>query len=108
MLVGEHDFRAFGASPRAGGATVRRIEQAGWQADSDELRFEVVGNAFLYHMVRRMVSLQVAVGQGKMSIAEMSAYIDPQESEVYVQGLAPAHGLCLVAVEYPAERLATN
>ena len=105
-LIGKHDFRAFGTPPRVGGTTVRVIEKIGWSLKSEELQFEVVGNAFLYHMVRRMVSMQVEIGQGKMNITDLAAFIDPVDPKIYVQGLAPAQGLFLVAVKYPPEKLA--
>ena len=108
MLIGEHDFRAFGTPPRAGGSTIRKIEKTGWKLRSDELQFEVIGNAFLYHMVRRMVTLQIAIGQGKMNILELPTYLDPITPEIYVQGLAPAQGLCLTEVKYPKEKLAID
>jgi len=105
-MLGKHDFRAFGTPPKAGGTTVREIQNAGWSQASNDLMFEVVGNAFLYHMVRRMVSLMVEVGQGKKEVGEILSFLDPQDPEIYVQGLAPAQGLCLTAVNYPSVKLA--
>jgi len=106
LFLGRHDFRAFGTPPKAGGTTVRHILHVGWLTELAGLRFEIVGNAFLYHMVRRIMTLLVAVGQGKKSISDMKQFIDPVDSDIYVQGLAPAQGLCLVAVNYPPEKMA--
>lgn len=112
-LTGTHDYRAFGTPPRANGTTVRTVmdarwHQAQWQQDESCLAFDVVADAFLYHMVRRMVALQAVVGQGKVDLAGLAEYLDPQRlaAGVYVQGLAPAQGLCLMNVEYPPESLA--
>jgi tRNA pseudouridine38-40 synthase len=106
MLVGEHDFCAFGVPPRSGGSAVRSIFQADWQMTPSGLVFDVCGNAFLYHMVRRMVFLLVQVGQGKASLDEVSRHVQPEsvksEGKIpFVQGLAPAHGLVLFEVAYP-------
>src|SRR5574338_631645 len=56
LLHGNHDFAAFGTPPRPGGSTIRTVFQAEWQPQEEGiLWFEVTANAFLYHMVRRMV-----------------------------------------------------
>ena len=78
-----------------------------WQAREDEWHFEVQANAFLYHMVRRLVFVQVAVAQGKISLEAVARSLagqaeGPERSELS-SGLAPAHGLTLVEVTYPVE-----
>jgi len=96
-LRGEHDFAALGSAPQAGGHTVRTLYVARWRAAGDEFVFEVTANAFLYHMVRRMVGLQVKVGQG---LIEPEAVQTALRSKQRVRQLAPAHGLTLIQVEY--------
>lgn len=98
-LLGVHDFSSFGTPHKPGGPTTREVFAASWQQVEDVLVFTVRANAFLYHMVRRMVSSQVEIGWGRGS-PEMfgRAVSSPQEM---IQGLAPAHGLCLVKVSYP-------
>jgi tRNA pseudouridine38-40 synthase len=103
-LVGRHDFAAYGTPPRSGGSTVRTIFEVGWrtagmEAAQDELVFDVRGDAFLYHMVRRLVFIQVAVGQGRLETRALADLLaDPPRFPV--QGLAPAKGLTLVEVTY--------
>ena len=104
-LIGTHDFSAFGSPTTPKGTTVRRVMHAEWtQIGEDEWQFEVQANAFLFRMVRRMVFLQVAVGQGKFpaevivrSLSEQASAGDRSE---LIAGLAPALGLTLVSVEY--------
>jgi tRNA pseudouridine38-40 synthase len=97
-LIGEHDFAAFGSPPKKDGNTVRVVYEAGWQqTESDEFLFSVAAMAFLYHMVRRMVGLQVKVGQG---LAEPDIVQSVLDGRSKVKELAPPQGLCLVAVEY--------
>jgi tRNA pseudouridine38-40 synthase len=101
MLLGTHDFAAFGTPPRTHGTTVRTVFQAGWQEDGSDLVFEITANAFLYHMVRRLVYLQVMVGQGRLEPEAIPQSLQPQGKAPPVKGLAPAQGLRLVEVCYP-------
>jgi tRNA pseudouridine38-40 synthase len=99
QLKGEHDFVAFGSAPIQGGGTVRKVMRANWSKTSeDEFVFEVGANAFLYHMVRRMVGLQVKVGQGLAKPEALQRAVAGRSGKV--RELAPPQGLCLVAVEY--------
>jgi tRNA pseudouridine38-40 synthase len=100
FLIGKHDFAAFGTPPRPGSSSVRTVMKAEWQQQGDEWLFEVQADAFLYRMVRRMVFIQVAAGQGKVS-AEVVADLVAGRQRVASAGLAPAHGLTLVEVTYP-------
>ena len=101
-LIGKHDFSAFGAPPHPGGSTIRNIFASTWTYDENEFVFEILGNAFLYHMVRRLVSLQVEIGQGKRKAQEIIGFLGNMRKEL-VQGLAPAHGLILEEVVYPPD-----
>ncbi|MEX2161511.1 MAG: tRNA pseudouridine(38-40) synthase TruA [Anaerolineales bacterium] len=99
MLRGEHDFAAFGSPPKTGGKTVRKVTRAAWRkTGDDEFVFDVRANAFLYHMVRRMVGLQVKVGQGAAEVADVGRAVSTPAGKV--RELAPPQGLYLVAVEY--------
>jgi tRNA pseudouridine38-40 synthase len=100
-LPGAHDFAAFGAPPRPGGATIREVLEAGWRLAGDELVFEISANAFLYHMVRRLVSFQISIGQGEVRPEALPGCLDREAPEP-VRGLAPPQGLSLVRVLYPA------
>ncbi len=99
VLIGSHDFAALGSPHQPGGSTVRRIDRAAWQKQGNLLVFEITGNAFLYHMVRRIVMALVKIGQGREPARRMSSYLeDPGEPPA--PGLAPARGLTLVKVNY--------
>jgi tRNA pseudouridine38-40 synthase len=114
LLIGTHDFSAFGSPTTPKGTTSRTVSKAVWtQAAEDRTwHFEVHADAFLYRMVRRMVFVQVAVAQGKVpaqAIAEALAKqlpVSPEPSRRakarsgLPSGLAPAHGLTLVEVTY--------
>ncbi len=98
-FTGIHDFRAFGSPPRKNHSTVREIFVNRWTKVSDDrFLFEIEANAFLYHMVRRIVFLQTAYAMGTVSeeaILNAVRYgIDAKP------GLAPARGLRLQRVNY--------
>jgi tRNA pseudouridine38-40 synthase len=102
LFLGTHDFSAFGSPTTPRGGTVRTIMKAEWShLEEDEWHFDVQADAFLYRMVRRLVYIQVAVAQAKVSAeAILSAIEKSASAEKLPAGLAPAHGLTLVEVTY--------
>jgi tRNA pseudouridine38-40 synthase len=103
-LIGSHDFAAFG-KPTCGENTVRHVLQAEWSVEYPEeidgglLVFEITANAFLYHMVRRIVGTLLKVGQGGLATGEVKALLEAKDLAA-TGPPAPACGLCLVRVEY--------
>ena len=114
-LIGSHDFGAFGTSPQTGGNTRRLVLQAGWKQEPPYFVFEIAAQAFLYHMVRRVVFMQVMIASGKLPLEElhqalltgvdMSSRLEHSQkpSDRWVHGLAPARGLILAEVYYEPE-----
>lgn len=98
IWAGTYDFFAFGTPPKPGTSTERTVLDAKWQLFDDEWQFEIKANAFLYHMVRKMVHAQVAVGQGRIEFENLVRAITHQVE--LPSGLAPAQGLTLVEVGY--------
>ncbi len=98
-LIGSHDFAALGNPHQQGGSTVRNINRAAWKKQGDVLVFKIVGNAFLYHMIRRIVIVVVKIGQGKAQPNALKIFL-ANPSGPPSQGLAPANGLSLVEVRY--------
>lgn len=99
-IQGRHNFSAFGSPLRVGGSLVRTVRRAEWTFDAGEALFEICADAFLYRMVRRLVYVQVAVGQGRLNETAITQCLETP-ADCRMQGLAPAHGLTLVKVEYP-------
>jgi tRNA pseudouridine38-40 synthase len=98
LIHGEHDFGGFGSAPVKSGHTRRSVLDASWVKLEKRLWFEIEADAFLYHMVRKLVSTGIEIGHGKSSIEEFSETIENPGRQW--QGLAPAHGLCLTDVRY--------
>jgi len=99
-LIGEYDFSPFGRPTRSGGSTIREIQKASWRRQENRLIFEVTANAFLYHMVRRMVFVQVSVAQDRLAARSISEALANPKGQPIFQGLAPSQGLSLVEVGF--------
>ncbi len=98
QLVGSRDFAALGSPMTPGGSTIREIFSTDWQPQGDGFVFTVSANAFLYRMVRRMVFLQLLVGQGRLTLEAFTEGLERQRS--LPPGLAQPAGLTLVEVRY--------
>ncbi|MBG7609232.1 MAG: tRNA pseudouridine(38-40) synthase TruA [Anaerolineae bacterium] len=99
VFLGIHNFAGFGSPTSPNGSTFRELSLANWYNDADHLIFDVTANAFLYHMVRRLVHVQVAAGQEKMQLDILKKHLQ-FPGEPPLQGLAPSQGLSLVKVHY--------
>jgi len=102
VLVGKHDYAAFGSPTSANGSTVRTVMSARWTGSARERQFEVQADAFLYRMVRRLVFVQVMAAQKRITIEEVRQAVETQTK--LRAGLAPAHGLSLIEVTYPDQQ----
>jgi tRNA pseudouridine38-40 synthase len=105
VIVGEHDYAAFGRPMQPGETTVRRIFVARWQQDGPRFTCTVSGNAFLRGMVRSLVGCMLQVGLGQWPAERLAAVLHGRERAAAAPP-APACGLCLVKVHYdPVEGL---
>ena len=98
-LLGTHDFSAFRAGSCPAATPIRSVRRASWRTEGDLWRFEIEGNAFLQHMVRIIVGTLMEVGRGKRRPADIGEILASRDRR-RAGKTAPAHGLCLVAVEY--------
>jgi tRNA pseudouridine38-40 synthase len=101
LFLGTHDFAAFGNPPQADGSSIRCVTQSDWLKEGEFLVYTVSANAFLYHMVRRMVFLQVAACSGRITHKMLQESLE-RGIEVPLPGIAPAKGLVLMEVSFPA------
>jgi tRNA pseudouridine38-40 synthase len=102
LLLGEHDFAAFGKSPQ-GENTVRTVFQSGWTVEQAQYghlwTYTIEANAFLQHMVRRIVWLHVAAGRSRMSLGAFESLF--RAAQLPSEGsIAPPMGLTLEYVKY--------
>lgn len=98
-ILGYHDFSAFGRAMAKGESTERIVWESKWEmAAGNEHVYEIKANAFLYHMVRRIVFLLVRTGQGRVTLEDLQSAV--LTGKKVLPGLAPANGLTLVKVDY--------
>jgi tRNA pseudouridine38-40 synthase len=114
VLVGEHDFRAFGRSPRDSQpgeqhSCVRLMLAAGCRGDEAAglIYFDFTANGFLTGMVRRLVGTLLLVGKGQLAVDDF-AEILASRNEAHPGASVPACGLCLTQVVYPPEMIIWN
>lgn len=116
-LVGTRDFKCFQA---AGGkeleTTVRTVYSAGISApgnaksgrttsDSEtNIEFEIIGDGFLYNMVRIIAGTLVDIGLGKKNPDELPEIMDSKDRRL-AGHTAPPQGLYLAEVYYENETL---
>jgi tRNA pseudouridine38-40 synthase len=99
-LLGEHDFAAF-CRRKENATTIRAISELSWRREPDGVLVATVqADAFCQAMVRSLIGALLAVGDGRRPVPWPAGLLNRtvRASEVTV---APAHGLTLVAVEYP-------
>jgi tRNA pseudouridine38-40 synthase len=121
---GEHDFTTFAASSGspeedrernmcrtiycsemiAGSPGRARHESLFFDPQSahgaGEWIYVVRGQSFLRHMVRKIVGTLLEVGRGRLQPGEVPSLFELRD-RTRSGPTAPAHGLCLVSVEYP-------
>ncbi|MFI6569985.1 tRNA pseudouridine(38-40) synthase TruA [Nocardia fluminea] len=100
-LLGLHNFAAF-CRRREGATTIRELQRFDWEREGDLLTAYVSADAFCWSMVRSLVGAVLAVGEGRRAPEWTTALLaeTARSSSVTV---APAHGLSLIAVDYPAD-----
>jgi len=98
VLIGEHDFAPF--SSVVGGQTRRRVYKAEVSKMEDLVIFDMEANSFLPHQVRNTVGGLIKVGLGRMKVETFWEVARSGQAGAIVP-TAPAHGLCLMRVNYP-------
>ena len=101
VLVGEHDFSAFRSIECQSKTPVRKVVRIEVQRTGDTVWVEIEANAYLHHMVRNIVGTLLDVQREpdpKAAMARILAGGKRREAGV----TAPAAGLYLWRVEYPA------
>lgn len=102
LLPGEHDFTAFALAGGSHRTPVRRIFAARWETAGTELRLRLFGNGFLRGMVRSLAGTLLEVAQGRRRPADFALLLTGRPRRE-AGPTAPAHGLVLERVFYPAE-----
>ena len=105
ILLQHSNFQSF-AKARADVTNFHcRLDFAYWGYTNDDcLTFHIKANRFLWGMVRTIVGTMVDIGQERLSLDRFEQIILARDRNVAGRA-APANGLYLVEVGYPAEVL---
>lgn len=105
-LVGLHDFAAF-CRPREGATTIRELTRMSWERpatgpDAGLVVATVQADAFCHSMVRALVGMSIAVGEGRRAEAA-PAEVLAGRSRSAAAAVVAARGLVLEEVAYPGD-----
>ncbi len=107
-LIGQHDFAAFSANPdREVETTVRHLFAGTIRNEGVRLQVTVIGDGFLYKMVRSIVGWLIRVGKGDVQ-PEQTDEILASRIRTAAVPTAPPQGLFLWQVFYEANALASG
>ena len=98
-LCGTHDFAAFAASGSVATSTVRTIYRAQVTRSGETVALTVLGDGFLYNMVRIIAGTLMEIGTGKRAPGAIARAIATGDRLALGQ-TAPAKGLTLMRVLY--------
>ncbi len=102
LLIGHHDFSALRARECQAKSPIKTLDAIHISRRDDCIAVDVVARSFLHHMVRNIMGVLTAVGEGKQPVdwvTEVLASKNRDKAGV----TAPPQGLYLVDVRYPAE-----
>jgi len=100
-LLGTQDFSAFRAAECQARSPVRNLMRLELGRTGDFVVLEVTANAFLHHMVRNLAGLLMHIGQGEAEPAFAAEVLAGRDRRL-APATAPANGLYLWRVQYPA------
>ncbi|WP_302226668.1 tRNA pseudouridine(38-40) synthase TruA [Veillonella magna] len=104
LLEGTHDFTSLQGANSTPANPVKTLFRVAIKQNGPHITLHVVGDGFLYHMVRNIAGLLVDVGLGKVEsgrIPELLAAKDRRK----LGKTAPAQGLCLEEIFFDSARL---
>lgn len=100
-LIGEHDFSSFRSSRCEAKTPVRTVEFINIIRQENFIIIDIKANAFLHHMVRNIVGMLLRIGSGSLDENVMQEVLVSKDRRAAFE-TAPATGLYLTQVEYPA------
>ncbi len=98
VLVGRHDFSAFGAAHRQ---PIRTLYGIRIRRQGRLVTIDVTGDAFLRQMVRSIVAALLRAGRGQLVAADLRTALE-SPGRALAGAVVPPQGLCLRRVIYDA------
>ena len=100
-LLGHHDFTTFRDSLCQAKSPLKTLDVLELHQAGDEIHIEARARSFLHHQVRNMAGTLKLVGLGRWHADDVARALAARDRRAGGP-TAPAAGLCLVAVRYPA------
>jgi len=98
-FIGTHDFESYSSIKKSVVQTVRTIHDIKITKEGSMYRFKIVGNGFLYNMVRIMVGTLLEVGNGRREPTSIQEGL-VKKSRKAAGKTAHAKGLTLECIDY--------
>lgn len=98
-LMGEHDFSSFKSSGTLNPSTVCFIEKAECRRVGDHVVIDIIGNRFLYNMVRTIVGTLLEIEGHNLPSSHIKNVLDAKDRRKAGQTVSP-YGLTLIEVTY--------
>lgn len=99
-LVGEHDFSSFRGGGCGAKNTIKYIKKIDILRVSQYIVIiEIEGSGFLRYMIRNITGLLLEIGAGLRPVEAVQEIVKAK-SRLAAGIMAPAHGLCLVKVDF--------
>ena len=94
LFVGEHDFRGFSTGEHV--STMRELFSVSLEPHDDVVLVDIVGNAFLWKMVRKMVYSLLLISSG---VRDKTWISDILNGSARVDGIVPGESLVLMDID---------
>jgi len=101
LLPGCHDFTAFTPTETEHVRFERDVLRAEWRTVGDVLELWIEADTFMRHMNRVLVGTMLEVASGRRGVEEFAELLSGKPRS-QAGPTAPAHGLALAFVSYPA------
>jgi tRNA pseudouridine38-40 synthase len=98
-LVGLHDFTTFRDAACQAKSPVKTLDEAAVERRGEEVLVTFAARSFLHRQVRSMVGSLAEVGRGVWTADDLAAALAARDRAA-CGPVAPAQGLCLMAVDY--------
>lgn len=101
-LLGKHDFTSFRAAACQAKSPIRTLDRLDVTREGDLITIVAEARSFLHHQVRNLVGTLRLVGEGRWPVERVAAVLQMRDRSA-TGPTAPAEGLCLMHVRYPAD-----
>ena len=105
LLPGEKSFAAFARAGQEHRGDRCIVTEARWARWALGMEFTIRANRFLHHMVRYLVGTMADIARGRRPLDDMRAMLGGNEHGLVTSPPAPAAGLFLRRVSYPAHAI---